>query len=240
MSEYKTKILLGVVLAVLIAGGLAYAALFAVPGTGGGTSSRTTQSSATQSGSTLQTSSQQRQSNSGTTLQTSSQFSSLQSQQQSSGSTTLQTSSQISSVQSQQQSNSGTTNTVESIQTSSTSAPSGVLNLYLTDAPPKSPQFSDLLINVSSLTLRYQEVQTCTQNTPSEFVYTVPPKVGTNVNLTNLVGGKSVFLGATSIPSGNVTEIIFNIAGAKAFFSDGSSSQLKVAANGSLNGPDPL
>ena len=123
----------------------------------------------------------------------------------------------------------------------------GALDVYLTDAPPVSPQFSYLLINVSSVTLRYEGSIVCSSSItsstattttsssypPTEYVYQVPSKVGTNVNLTNLVN-KSVLLGATNVPAGNVSEIIFNITGAKAYFSDNTFAQLKVVANGKL------
>lgn len=57
--------------------------------------------------------------------------------------------------------------------------------------------------------------------------------MGTNVNLTKLQGN-ALLLGATKVPAGNVTGIILNITGAKAFWTDGSSNQLKVVADGKL------
>jgi hypothetical protein len=118
---------------------------------------------------------------------------------------------------------------------SSSPVTTGTLKIYLTDAPPLNSQdLKYLLINVSSLTLRYQGPLPCaTSNPPNEYVYAIPPNVGTKVNLTSLTGN-SLFLGADNVPQGNVIEIIFNITGAEAFFTDGSSAQLKVVADGKL------
>ena len=141
--------------------------------------------------------------------------------------------------------------------TQSSSAGTGSLNIYLTDAPPSSLTFKYLLVNVSSIELRYQgslattitstSVSTGTSTTvtytsistsmptPPEnlYRYSVPANVGTNVNLTSL-HGKSLLLGATSMPAGQVTSIVINITGAKAFYTNGASEQLKVAADGKL------
>lgn len=110
--------------------------------------------------------------------------------------------------------------------------PSATLNIYLTDAPPTSPQFNYLLVNVSSVTLLYTG-NISTSAPQDQWVYTVPSASGTNVNLTKLVNNKAL-LGATEVPAGNVNEIIFSLNGAEAFFNDGSSSMLKVVANGEL------
>ena len=115
---------------------------------------------------------------------------------------------------------------------SSTLSGSGSLSIYLTDAPPSSPTFKYLLINVSSVVLVYQG-NVSTSPPRNQFVFRVPAGRGLNVNLTSLVGSK-LLLGATSAPAGNVTDLIFNITGARAFFTDGSSAQLKVVADGKL------
>ena len=39
------------------------------------------------------------------------------------------------------------------------------------------------------------------------------------------------------MPAGNITSIVISITGAKAFYTDGSSAQLKVVANGQLMVP---
>ena len=112
---------------------------------------------------------------------------------------------------------------------------SGTMNIYLTDAPPASPQFSYLLINVSSVVLSY-EGNVSTSPPTNQWVFNVPASSGTNVNLTSLVNS-SALLGATKVPAGNVTMITFQISGARAYFADGNSTQLKVVANGKLMVP---
>jgi hypothetical protein len=114
----------------------------------------------------------------------------------------------------------------------------GKINFYLTDAPPsKSGDLKYLLVNVSSIVLRYQNSLPCTtSDSPNDFVFQIPPNTGTNINLTSLVG-QSVLLGATNIPQGSVIEVIFMISGAKGFFTDGSYTQLKVVADGKLMMP---
>ncbi len=144
------------------------------------------------------------------------------------------------------------------------------LSIYLTDNPPSAPTLKYLLINVTSITLRYEgnvagqnatttsttttttgnSTTTVTANstttttaatnstesdgTPgSQFTFVIPSAKGTNVNITSLQG-EAVFLGTTKIPPGNVTGIVFNISGARAFYGDGSSRQLKVVADGKL------
>ena len=109
---------------------------------------------------------------------------------------------------------------------------SGVLNVYLTDAPPASPQFKYLLINVSSIVLSYQGNISTTSPT-NQWMYNLSSAAGTNVNLTSLVNSK-VLLGASKVPVGNITKITFEISGARAYFTDGTSAQLKVVANGKL------
>lgn len=114
--------------------------------------------------------------------------------------------------------------------------PLGALNIYLTDAPASTPQFNYLLVNVSSVILVYSG--NISSSAPhDQWQYDVPSISGTDVNLTNLVNNK-VLLGATKVPVGNVTEIIFSMNGARAFFSDRSSSALKVVANGRLMIPN--
>lgn len=140
----------------------------------------------------------------------------------------------------------------------STASPgSGTLHIYISD-PPSSPALKYLLVNVTSVTLKYSSNFTQTGATSSvstsltgtatssstttttpqngfgnRFVYNVSSSVGTNVNLTKYQG-TSLLLGAPKVPAGNVTGIILNISGAKAFWADGTSSQLKVVANGKL------
>ncbi|MDG6996729.1 MAG: DUF4382 domain-containing protein [Nitrososphaerota archaeon] len=109
---------------------------------------------------------------------------------------------------------------------------SGVLNVYLTDAPPASPQFKYLLINVSSIVLSY-EGNISTTSPMNQWMYNLSSAAGTNVNLTSLVNSK-VLLGASKVPVGNITKITFEISGARAYFTDGNSTQLKVVANGKL------
>jgi Domain of unknown function (DUF4382) len=151
---------------------------------------------------------------------------------------------------------------------------SGVLNILLTDAPPSSLTLKYILVNVSSVELRYEGIiasttsATTTSSTTSSsstsssstssattstsvttttttsgagapqnaYVFDVPSSVGMNVNLTSL-RGQSALLGAPKVPAGNITAIIINITGAKAVYTDGSSAQLKVVANGMLMVP---
>jgi uncharacterized protein DUF4382 len=130
---------------------------------------------------------------------------------------------------------------------------SGSLNIYLTDAPPSSPTLKYLLINVSSLELRYSgysETTTSSASTStttlsssatfvqseSVYVYQVPSSVGTNVNLTRL-HGTSILMGATKVPAGQIDSIVIHLTGAKAFFTDKTSEQLKVVANGRIMVP---
>ena len=138
---------------------------------------------------------------------------------------TSQTSTQSSSSGSTQSSTQSTT-------TSGILGQSGTMNIYLTDAPPASPQFAYLLVNVSSVVLSY-EGNVSTSPPTNQWVYQVNSTGGTNVNLTSLVNS-SVLLGATKVPAGNVSEITLQISGARAYFTDGNSTQLKVVANGKL------
>ena len=148
-------------------------------------------------------------------------------------------------------------------------AGSGTLNIYLTDSPHSNATLKYLLVNVTSVTLKYSSGEnetgttsttstgtasstssnssssssttsstfTSTSNTSgtheSRFTYVVPASIGTNVNLTKLQGS-GLLLGSPKVPAGNVTGIILNITGARAFWTDGSSSQLKVVAEGKL------
>ncbi len=135
------------------------------------------------------------------------------------------------------------------------------LNIYLTDKPPSNTTMKYLLVNVTSVTLRYEGnssgSQTSTtstsstgsstsstttsttsttgtsEQTESQFTYNVSSSIGTNLNLTRLQGNK-ILLGASKIPSGNVTGIVFHITGAIAFYNDSTSKQLKVVADGKL------
>ncbi len=139
---------------------------------------------------------------------------------------------------------------------------SGTLNIYLTDAPPGSQTLKYLLVNVSSVDLAYEgslansttssvsstsssststsSTTTATSSTSqtrtgplNTYTYTVPASTGQNVNLTSLQG-KSLLLGTTNMPAGNITQITLNISGAKAFYADGSTEQLRVVADGKL------
>lgn len=65
------------------------------------------------------------------------------------------------------------------------------------------------------------------------FTFEVTPSLGTNVNLTKLQG-TGILLGSPKVPAGNVTGIILNITGARAFWTTGASTQLKVVADGKL------
>ena len=169
-----------------------------------------------------------------------------------------------------------------SISNSSQAGPgSSSLSIYLSDPPPTSPNLSYLLVNVTSVTIKYSSNVTAvttsgstssavslstTTNTTSStssststssltshslstssstssstirsgfvnrYVYNVSASVGDNVNLTKLQGS-SLLLGTTSIPSGNVTGVVLHITGAKAFWADGTSTQLRVVADGKL------
>ncbi|MDE1853328.1 MAG: hypothetical protein KGI38_06230 [Thaumarchaeota archaeon] len=151
-----------------------------------------------------------------------------------------------------------------------TQAPgNGTLNIYLADPPPSSPTLKYLLVNVTSVTLKYSSnlteassssttssTSTATSSTTSasssttsvstsssssssassfenRFTYNVPSSLGTNVNITKYQGS-SLLLGAPKVPAGNVTGIILNITGARAFWTNGSSTQLMVVADGKL------
>ena len=82
------------------------------------------------------------------------------------------------------------------------------------------------------MTLSYQGNVTTTAPR-DQFVFQVPSSTGMNVDITKLQGS-ALLLGATNVPSGNVTRIMLNITGAKALFTDGTSAKLKVVANGEL------
>ncbi len=111
----------------------------------------------------------------------------------------------------------------------------GTLNVYLTDAPPASLTLKYLLVNVTSISLRY-EGNVSTSPPQNQFVFNVSASAGTNVNLTSLQGN-SVLLGSKNMPAGNITSIVINITGARAFYTNGTSEQLKVVANGKLMVP---
>lgn len=131
---------------------------------------------------------------------------------------------------------------------------SGTLSIYLTDAPPSSPTLKYLLVNVTSVELVYEGSSTITSTSTnslgtstssttvssstdgSTYVFYVSSSVGTNINLTSL-HGKSLLLGATNIPSGQITSIVLGVSGAKAIYTDGTSEQLKVVADGKLMVP---
>jgi hypothetical protein len=141
----------------------------------------------------------------------------------------------------------------------STASPgTGSLNIYLADPPPANHSLKYLLVNVTSVTLKYStnvtettssststsassssgSTTTTSQVTTNEtglnrFVYNVSQGIGTNVNITQYQGSP-LLLGTPQVPAGNVTGIILNISGARAFWADGNSTQLKVVANGKL------
>ena len=114
----------------------------------------------------------------------------------------------------------------------------GILNIYLTDAPPSGPAFSYLLVNVSSLDLAFQGniAPGTNSSTASNYSLAVPPSVGMNVNLSSLQG-QSLALGGTSLPAGSISSTVINVSGARAFYNDGSTAQLKVFADGKLTVP---
>ena len=146
-----------------------------------------------------------------------------------------------------------------------TSAGYGTMNIYLADPPPQNATLRYLLINVTSLTLKYSSNVTASSSTTttsstnstttststaitaststgsessqtglsSRYTFSVPPNLGTNVNLTSLQGA-GLLLGSPKVPAGNVTGIIMNITGAEAFWTTGGSTQLKVVADGKL------
>jgi hypothetical protein len=111
-------------------------------------------------------------------------------------------------------------------------AGAGTLNIYMIDAPPSGSTLKSLLLNVTSVALSYEGNVTTTAPR-NQFVFQVPSSRGMNVDLLTL-RGTSLLLGAPSVPAGNVTRIILNITGAKAFFTDGTSAQLNVVAGGKL------
>ena len=164
-----------------------------------------------------------------------------QSFQSSSQTTTLASSQAVTTIQL------GTSSSVTSSQSSTTQGQrgSGVLSIYLTDAPPSDPTLKYLLVNVSSLEVSYQGDIATTSGTSSTtaasagtqpqgvYVLAVPSNVGTNVNLSSLQG-QSLLLGGANMPAGNITSIVLNVTGAKAFYTDGSTQQLKVVADGKL------
>ena len=115
---------------------------------------------------------------------------------------------------------------------------SGILSVYLTDAPPSGAAFKYLLVNVTSVEVAYQGGITTGKNSSAgnTFTLTVPPNVGMDVNLSSLQG-QSLPLGAASLPAGIITSTVLNIAGAKAFYTGGLSQQLKVFAGGKLAVP---
>jgi hypothetical protein len=106
------------------------------------------------------------------------------------------------------------------------------LSIYLADSPPANQTLRYLLVNVTSVTLVY-EGNVSTTPPRDQFVFDVPASTGTDVNLTSLVNSK-LLLGTTSMPAGNVTGIVLDITGAKAFFTSGASTQLTVVADGKL------
>ncbi len=156
----------------------------------------------------------------------------------------------------------------------------GTMNFYLADPPPSNATLKYLLVNVTSITLKYSsnltEMSTTTSSSSTassststsssssasvssstsmasttstvsssssstssqggfenRYVYNVSSSVGTNLNLTKLQGS-AMLLGASKVPAGNVTGIIFNISGAEAFWTNGTHTQLKVVADGKL------
>jgi uncharacterized protein DUF4382 len=142
---------------------------------------------------------------------------------------------------------------------SGVAGPTGTMNFYLADPPPSNATLKYLLVNVTSITLKYSSNLTETSSTTSStstgtstsatssstsatssqsepenrFVFNVSSSVGTNLNLTKLQGN-ALLLGAAKVPAGNVTGIILNITGAEAFWTNGNHTQLKVVADGKL------
>ena len=142
-------------------------------------------------------------------------------------------------------------------------AGSGTMNLYLAAPPPQNQSLKYLLINVTSITIKYssnvtESTSTTSSSTSSSsastgsttttsssssttsgsgfvpmYVFNVSSSVGTNVNLTKLQG-PGILLGSPKVPAGNVTGIILNITGAEAFWTNGNHTQLKVVADGKL------
>lgn len=133
---------------------------------------------------------------------------------------------------------------------------SGTLNIYLADPPPSSPSLKYLVVNVTSVTLKYSSnltespaVTTSTNTNTTltstiasgenesafvnRYTYNVSSSIGTNVNITSLQGS-GLLLGSPKVPAGNVTGIILNISGARAYWTNGNSTQLKVVADGKL------
>ena len=134
-------------------------------------------------------------------------------------------------------------------------AGTGTMNIYLADPPPQNQTLKYLLVNVTSIALKYSSnatetgatttsTSTASQTGSTEsassgggfvprYTFNVSSSVGTNVNLT-MLQGPGVLLGSPKVPAGNVTGIILNITGARAFWTTGGSTQLKVVADGKL------
>ena len=134
----------------------------------------------------------------------------------------------------------GSSSSATSTQSSTTQGQgsSGILSIYLTDAPPSSPTLKYLLVNVSSLEMVYQGNGTSSTGAqaPNVYILTVPSNVGTDVNLSSLQG-QSLLLGGANMPAGKIVSMFLNITGAKAFYTDGSTEQVQVVADGKLMVP---
>ena len=137
----------------------------------------------------------------------------------------------------------------------------GTMIIYLADPPPQNQTLKYLLVNVTSITLKYSSNVTETSTTTASsstnsttstgssttvtssttsvngfaprYTFNVSSSLGTNVNLTKLQGS-GILLGSPTVPAGNVTGIILNITGARAYWTTGGSTQLKVVADGKL------
>ena len=140
----------------------------------------------------------------------------------------------------------------------------GSMNFYLADPPPSNSILKYLLVNVTSITLKYSSNLAETSTTTSSTSTSAPTSSSTTTsstttsssstsqdsfenrfvfNVSSSLGtnlnltklqGNALLLGATKVPAGNVTGIILNITGAEAFWTDGTHTQLKVVADGKL------
>ncbi len=176
-------------------------------------------------------------------LQTS-QFSSGQAAAQTSAQTKAQNSSRIVSTL---QLGASTSETANQSTTTVGQGGSGILSIYLTDAPASSANLKYLLVNVSSFAAAYEAnavggAASTTSATPTGtqaldvYILTVPSSVGMNVNLSSLQG-QSLSLGGATLPAGNISSIVVDVSGATAFYTDGSTDQIPVVADGELAVP---
>jgi len=125
---------------------------------------------------------------------------------------------------------------------------SGVLSVFLADAPASIATLKYLLVNVSSFAAAYEwnssaDAASSTPNNSSTgtqglsvYILTVPSAVGMNVNLSSLQG-QSLALGGAVLPAGSISSIVVDISGVEAFYTDGSNEQIPVVADGELPVP---